>query len=96
MRITLKNQMLRAVLGLLISGAALTLTACDVPTNPNGPGSGPGPGPGPSGPALGSVQSYGILAGSTITCVGPVGTISANLGGTTLAPGVSALRRRWV
>src|ERR1041384_5662466 len=78
MTTTVKSQILRAALGLLISGAALTLTACDVHTNPNGPG--PGPGPGPTGPALGSVQSYGILAGSTITCVGPVGTISADLG----------------
>src|SRR5438105_7775476 len=78
MTTTLKNQMLRAALSLLISGAALTLSACDVHTNPNGPG--PVPGPGPTGPSLGSVQSYGILAGSTITCVGPVGTISADLG----------------
>src|SRR5205085_9388130 len=37
MRTTLKNQTVRAVLALRISGAALTLTACDVPTNPNGP-----------------------------------------------------------
>ena len=82
MRITMKNRALRAVLGVLISGAALTLAACDVHTAPSAPGSGgvPVPGPGPTGPSLGAAQSYGILAGSTITCVGPVGTINADLG----------------
>ena len=82
MRITMKNRALRAVLGVLISGAALTLAACDVHTVPSAPGSGgvPVPGPGPTGPSLGAAQSYGILAGSTITCVGPVGTINADLG----------------
>src|SRR2546423_3993692 len=80
MRITMKNRALRAVLGVLISGAALTLAACDVHTVPSAPGSGGVPVPGPTGPSLGAAQSYGILAGSTITCVGPVGTISADLG----------------
>src|SRR5256714_12372174 len=81
MRITMKNRALRAVLGVLISGAALTLAACDVHTVPSAPGSGGGPvpGPGPTGPSLGAAQSYGILAGSTITCGGPVGTINADL-----------------
>jgi len=69
-------------LNVVISCAALFLAACDIHTGPAGPG--PGPGPGPTGPSLGAAQSYGILAGSTVTCVGPAGSILADLG---LSPG---------
>lgn len=35
---------------------------------------------GVEGPSLGSAQTYGILAGSAVTCGGPVGTVSADVG----------------
>lgn len=35
-------------------------------------------------PSLGSAQPFGVLAGTTVTCAGPVGTISADVG---LSPG---------
>ncbi len=38
-----------------------------------------GPGPGPNSPPLGTAATYGILAGSTVTCAGP-GRINADLG----------------
>jgi hypothetical protein len=67
-----------ARLGAVIPCAALLLAGCDVHSNlPSAPGGG---GPGPFGPSLGMAQTYGILAGSTVTCVGPVGTINADLG----------------
>jgi len=37
-------------------------------------------------PSLGATQTHGILAGSAVTCVGPVGTISADVG---LSPGTA-------
>ena len=64
-------------LGVVVSCAALLLAACDI--HGSLPSS-TGPGSGPLGPPLGSAQSYGILAGSTVTCVGPVGTITADVG----------------
>ncbi|HEX9705737.1 MAG TPA: ice-binding family protein [Gemmatimonadales bacterium] len=64
-------------LGIVIPCAALLFAACDIHSQLP---SSPGPGPGPFGPPLGSGQTYGILAGSTVTCVGPVGTINADLG----------------
>jgi hypothetical protein len=36
--------------------------------------------PGPVGPALGTAATYGILAGSTVTCAGAPGTINADVG----------------
>ena len=63
-------------LGVVIPCAALLLAACDVHTQPSTSGTGPGP----TGPSLGAAETYGILAGSTITCVGPIGTINADLG----------------
>jgi hypothetical protein len=63
-------------LSVVIPCAALLLGACDVHSLSSGPGS--------FSPVLGAAQSYGILAGSTVTCVGPVGTISADVG---LSPG---------
>lgn len=42
------------------------------------------PAAGPGVPSLGSARTYGLLAGSAVTCVGPVGTISADVG---LSPG---------
>ena len=65
---------------MLLSAATLLFAACNIHT-----ASGPG-GSGSVGPPLGAAQSYGILAGSTVTCVGPVGTINADLG---LWPGTS-------
>lgn len=63
----------------VVACAALLLAACDIHSGgPSNPGSGSGPGP--TGPPLGSAQTYGILAGSTVTCAGPVGTISADVG----------------
>jgi hypothetical protein len=59
----------------VIPAAALLLAACD---------SSSGPSAGPSVPSLGSAQTYGMLAGTTVSCVGPVGTISADVG---LSPG---------
>jgi hypothetical protein len=55
--------------------AVLLFAACDIHGT-----QGPGSGPGPTGPPLGPADTYGILAGSTVTCVGPVGTISADVG----------------
>ena len=43
-----------------------------------------GLGGGPVVPSLGSTATYGLLAGTTVSCVGPVGTISADVG---LSPG---------
>jgi hypothetical protein len=43
-----------------------------------------GPGAGLAGPSLGSAQTYGLLAGTAVSCVGPVGTISASVG---ISPG---------
>jgi ice-binding like protein len=57
----------------VIPFAALLFAACDSST-------GPGSGTGPVGPSLGSAQTYGILAGTAVSCVGPVGTISADVG----------------
>jgi hypothetical protein len=34
----------------------------------------------PPGPSLGTAQTYGIFAATAITCVGPVGTINADVG----------------
>jgi len=57
----------------VIPVAALLFAACGDST-----------GPGPVVPSLGSAQTYGILAGQEVTCVGPVGTISADVG---ISPG---------
>ena len=51
--------------------AALLFAAC---------GSSTSPGAGSGGPSLGSAQTYGLLAGTAVSCVGPVGTISASVG----------------
>lgn len=52
--------------------AALLVAACKDDTT--------GLGGGPVVPSLGSAQTYGILAGSAVTCGGPVGTVSADVG----------------
>ena len=59
----------------VIPVAALLFAAC---------GDSTGPGGGPVVPSLGSAQTYGILAGTAVSCVGPVGTISADVG---ISPG---------
>jgi len=41
-------------------------------------------GGGPAVPSLGSAQTYGVLAGTAVSCAGPVGTVSADVG---LSPG---------
>ena len=46
-----------------------------------------GPGAGPSVPSLGSAQTYGVLAGTAVSCVGPVGSVSADVG---LSPGAGS------
>lgn len=52
--------------------AALLFAACsDSSTGPN---------VGPQAPSLGLAQTYGLLAGTAVSCVGPVGTISADVG----------------
>lgn len=61
----------------VLSFAALLFAACD---SSSSPGPGPGPGAGPAVPSLNSAQSYGLLAGTAVSCVGPVGTISASVG----------------
>lgn len=64
----------RLVLG--IPSAALLFAACSSST---------GPGSGPAVPSLGTTSTYGILAGSTISCV-TGGTVNADGG---LSPGSS-------
>lgn len=54
---------------------ALLFAACSSST---GPGNGPVP------PSLRSAQSYGILAGTAVSCVGPVGSVGADVG---ISPG---------
>jgi hypothetical protein len=60
---------------LVIPFAMLLIVACASST---------GPGTGLAGPSLGSAQTYGLLAGTAVSCVGPVGTISASVG---ISPG---------
>lgn len=55
----------------LLPFAALLFAACDSST---------GPGVGPQAPSLSSAASYGILAGTAVSCGGPVGTVSADIG----------------
>ena len=43
-------------------------------------------GAGPSLPSLGSAQGFAVLAGTTVTCAGPVGAIHADVG---LSPGTA-------
>jgi len=62
-----------------ITFAALLFVACASSSGPGG-GSGGGSGGGLVGPSLGSAQTYGLLAGTAVSCVGPVGTISASVG----------------
>ena len=56
----------------LLPFAALVFAACD--------SSSTGPGVGPQAPSLGAAATYGLLAGTAVSCVGPVGTISADVG----------------
>ncbi|MGE5760433.1 MAG: ice-binding family protein [Gemmatimonadota bacterium] len=56
---------------LMIPFTLLLLMACASST---------GPGASLAGPSLGSAQTYGLLAGTAVSCVGPVGTISASVG----------------
>ena len=56
----------------VVLGASLLFAACKDDTT--------GLGGGPVVPSLGSAQTYGILAGSAVTCGGPVGTVSADVG----------------
>lgn len=56
--------------------AALVFAACS--------SSSTGPGAGPVGPSLGTAQTYGLLAGTAVSCVGPVGSIGASVG---ISPG---------
>jgi len=60
---------------LAVPFAALVFAACD---------SSSGPGAGPSVPSLGVAQPYGVLAGTAVSCVGPEGTINADVG---ISPG---------
>jgi len=55
----------------LLPFAALLFAACDSST---------GPGVGPQAPALSSAASYGILAGTAVSCGGPVGRVNADIG----------------
>lgn len=54
---------------------ALLFAACSSST---------GPGNGPTPPSLRSAQTYGILAGTAVSCVGPVGSVGGNVG---ISPG---------
>ena len=58
---------------LVIPFAALLFAACNSST-------------GPVVPSLGSTSTYGILASSAVTCVGPVGTVNGDVG---ISPGTS-------
>jgi hypothetical protein len=55
----------------LLPFAALVFAACDSST---------GPGVGPAAPSLGSAATYGVLAGTAVSCAGPVGTVHADVG----------------
>ena len=62
----------------LVPFAALLLAACNASPKPAGKSSiGPGS---PNVPSLGSSSTYGILAGTAVSCAGPVGTVSADVG----------------
>src|SRR4029077_10201495 len=68
---------------LLIPLAGLLAAACEHNLGPStGGGGGGGPGPGPS---LGAASTYGILAGTAVTCV-TGGTIFADVG---VSPGAA-------
>jgi predicted small secreted protein len=55
----------------LLPFAALVFAACNSST---------GPGVGPQAPSLNAAATYGILAGTAVSCGGPVGTVSADIG----------------
>jgi len=55
----------------LLPFAALLFAACNSST---------GPGVGPQAPSLNAAATYGILAGTAVSCGGPVGTVSADIG----------------
>lgn len=59
--------------------AALLFAACGDSSTRRGDSS-TSLGGGPAVPSLGSAQTYGILAGTAVSCAGPVGTISADVG----------------
>lgn len=69
-------------LGAVIPCAALLLAGCDSRAGraESGSGSNAAPASGASGFSLGSAGTYGVLAGSTVTCAGPDGSVGADLG----------------
>jgi len=67
--------------------AALLFAACGDSSTRRGDSStrrGDSPTRGGAVPSLGSAQPFGVLAGTTVTCAGPVGAINADVG---LSPG---------
>jgi hypothetical protein len=74
-------------MALAIPAAALLFAACGDSSTRRGDSStrrGDSPTDRGAAPSLGSAQPFGVLAGATVTCAGPVGAINADVG---LSPG---------
>src|SRR5690349_23839635 len=69
----------RNALHMIMTVVALLAAACEHSDLGTVSGGGPAPGPAP-GPSLGTASSYGILAGSTVTCASAPGSIMADVG----------------